>query len=126
MTFKKVKATLNRWSRIFSPCLVQHLADLGECLNLEIWVKRFQYEVFEKGDEEGTIIEKVYQMKVWSVVDADGFASTVFACPEFVNKVCESKYVFIDAHYQSVPYLLGAYQLLLMMVEKHGYVNDHF
>ena len=108
MTFKRVKTTLNRWSRIFSPCLVRHLVELGERLNLEIWVKIFRYKVFEKGDEEGTIIERDYQMRIWSAVDANDVASTVFTYPEFVDKVCESNYVLIHAHYLSVPYLLSA------------------
>ena len=92
--FERMKGLFNRWSRICSPCLVTHLADLGECLNLKIWVEGFRYEVFEKGNEDGTVMQKTYQIEVWSVVDADGYASTVFACPQFIDKIKEAKYGF--------------------------------
>ena len=121
--FERMKGLFNRWSRTYSPCLVTHLADLWECFNLKIWVERFRYEVFEKGNEDGTVIQKTYQIKVWSVVDADGYASTVFACPQFIDKIKEAKYGFFYSSYQSVPCLLGAYQLSWLMAEKFGKVK---
>lgn len=113
---------MGRWARGEAPPIPNDIAKLSHTLNSEAWQKRLQYSLIVDGPEVGTKIRRQMGFNVWSKNDALNFPVVFFTPQHLPEAIRSSSYGFVDATYQSVPAIYGAFQFLTFGVESFGKV----
>ncbi|XP_051153763.1 uncharacterized protein LOC127277019 [Leptopilina boulardi] len=86
-------------------------------LNGESWQKRMTFNLKVDGDEMDSKIDKSFKFNVFEVEDASKDIAVVLIPNDFIPELLLATYAFTDATYQTVPQIVGAYQVLTLLVE---------
>ncbi|XP_051155793.1 uncharacterized protein LOC127278237 [Leptopilina boulardi] len=118
LPYEFLQRTLRRWLRGGCPAVPKHIVDVEEVLNNPVWQQRMTY----------CIKEENHKVLVKSVTDADNFCHIIFFSPDFLSKVLEIDVssATVDGTFRTVPWLKGAYQILIFSVFSFGKITPLF
>lgn len=79
----------------------------------------------ENGPERGTIVQNVYNIEFWSIVDSEGFASVISESPVLFVKCKGTTIIKADGAFYITPQLGGVYQVLSFIADVGNKVRKY-
>ena len=120
--YPALKTSILNWRNETLPPLPAHISQVAEALRNPKWQRELKYEILSADRETGDVESSEHTIKAWTV-EGNNESHVVFGSRKYVDKFKDLDVAYIDATYDSVPKVDGAYQLLTMMVEYCGQVN---
>ena len=112
---KSIVNKVDYWIKRRYPPIAKHIVDLAEVLSKGLWRTTLNYSIPEDVPTQKTTIMTNYEIKVWLVIDEEGFASVLFALPRLMKKPNSSTIIRIDGTFYIAPIKEGVYQVLTFM-----------
>lgn len=124
-SFVNKQSTMRRYSSQDYEPIKNDFGLFAFYLNGESWQKRMTFNLKVDGDEMDSKIDKSFKFNVFEVEDASKDIAVVLIPNDFIPELLLATYAFTDATYQTVPQIVGAYQVLTLLVEIKSKVNVH-
>lgn len=116
VSYDSLKRTFKYWRQADRPQLPKCLNEMSDILNMPAWQQLLTFDVIHNGKQETHVLD-VHHLNV------DDGTIVIFVDRQFALKFEIATDFFVDATFDTVPNVKGAYQLLTIMAERFGKVS---
>lgn len=124
--FGTKQSTIRRHSRSQYPAITYNIESLASMLQTGAWKNRMKFKNIVDGEIAGKKYYLENGFKVWGVTDSEGYSAVVLAPETILPQISRGTYAFMDATFQSIPFIKRAYQLLVCLIEVNGKVSKRY
>lgn len=121
--YPQQQGSMLRWRNESQPPLPINITDITDTLNCEQWIEALTYDITFANEDTGTVKKTTQHLTAWSA-DDEG-CNVIFGTVPYAKLFVNVDFCYVDATFDVVPNIQGAYQLLTLLVHERGEVCEN-